>query len=289
MKITAGLMVALFAFAVSAAGTASGEEAPRGVGKVSPAALDEAEKLLAESRYSEAVKLLGDLRAKGATDARHRKLMGKAYLGLGMHQEALIEFSEILKTNPNDYDANLGRARALLGLGDARKAEGRARLCTELRPDAAEAHLVLGQILMHPTVAKHAEAEKACRRALELSGESREGVVCLSKALNYQKKTDRAVGILRGWLERHPDDVQLRVKLAESLYALRRLGPAEREALEALKRQPDSAYAKRVLGQIRSRKAYQFWVPVVAIVAFPLFYFLIRRMRRGKELKAEDV
>ena len=74
---------------------------------------------------------------------------GEEHLKQEQFQQALNDFSEILKTTPKDPEANLGRARALLGLGDGPKAVGPARMACELQPDNVRAWMVLGDAYAH--------------------------------------------------------------------------------------------------------------------------------------------
>jgi cytochrome c-type biogenesis protein CcmH/NrfG len=198
------------------------------------------------------------------------------------YQQALNDFSEILKSEPENVPANLGRARALLGLGDGPKAVGPARLACELEPRNAPAWMVLGDAYAHEATQDFPRAAEAYQKVLELDPQNRRAGLKLARTLSYQKEVDRAIGVLEGILQHHPEDVLVLVKLAESYYAIRKLDRAEEFLGRALKLAPENPEVRRVAEQIHSRRAYNFWVPVIAIIAFPLVYLLVRFMRRGR-------
>jgi tetratricopeptide (TPR) repeat protein len=244
--------------------------------------------LYQKGKITEAIQALGEARAQGATDSTTRLALGQAYLLREMHQKALIEFSEVLRHDPNHIQANLGRAESLIGLGDAKKAIGPVKLVTEIEPENARAWEILGNAYLHEQAQDFDKAQLAYRKALELNPSSRDAGVNLARALNYAKRVEEAITVLEAVRVKHPDDVSVMVKMAESFYAIRKLDKAELLLQEALELAPDDKEAKRVLGQVRSRQAYNFWVPIIAIIAFPLLYLAIRWMRRGKIPKVEE-
>ena len=78
------------------------------------------------------------------------------------------------------------------------------------------------------------------------------------------------------------------VKLAETYYAIRKLDRAEELLRRERKQAPDDPEVRRVAEQISSRRAYDFWVPIIAIIAFPLIYLLVRFMRKGRVPKVPE-
>jgi cytochrome c-type biogenesis protein CcmH/NrfG len=243
------------------------------------------EALLIKKQFAEVIKLLGEVEAEGEQEIRLRLTLGRAYQGLGLAQEALIQFSEILRHHPNHFEAHLGRAEALIGLGDGKKAAGNAQLATALEPNDPRGWVILGRALEHPTVQKYAEAGEAFRKAIELQGDNREGVLGLARALNYQKKVEEAAGLLEKWHAAHPEDIQAELKLAEAYFALKKLEPAEKMVRGILKREPDNQDAQRLLEGISFRRGFRLWVLVIAGVVVPFFFILTRLLRRGRRPK----
>jgi len=211
-----------------------------------------------------------------------RIALGRAYLARDMFQQSLIEFSEVLKKNPNQVTANLGRADSLIGLGDARKAIGPAKLITAIEPKSARAWLTLGRAYINEQVADYPRAQDAFKHALELMPDSRDAALGLASALSFAKKVEQAIEVLQKLHRKLPGDIPIIIRLAESYYAIRKLDRAEKLINEALAADPENSDAIRVRDQIRSRQAYNFWVPVIAVIAFPLLFLLIRWMKKGR-------
>jgi cytochrome c-type biogenesis protein CcmH/NrfG len=213
---------------------------------------------------------------------------GEEHLKQEKFQQALNDFSEILKTEPNHIAANLGRARALLGLGDGPKAAGPARLVCEQEPENVAAWMVLGDAYSHESAQDYPRAAEAYRKVLDLDPKNRRAGLRLARALSYQKEVDQAIGVLEGILKHHPEDVLVLVKLGESYYAIRKLDRAEELLKRAQSLAPDNPEVQRVADQVSSRRAYNFWVPIIAIIVFPLIYFLVRFMRKGRVPKVPE-
>jgi cytochrome c-type biogenesis protein CcmH/NrfG len=213
---------------------------------------------------------------------------GEEHLKQEKYQQALNDFSEILKTDPKHSAANLGRARALLGLGDGPKAVGPARLVCEQEPGNAAAWMVLGDAYAHENTQDYPRAAEAYRKVLDLDPGNRRAGLMLARALSFKKEVDQAIAVLEGTLEHHPEDVLLLVKLAESYYVIRKLDRAEQLLARAQKLSPDNPEVRRVADQVNSRRAYNFWVPIIAIITFPLIYLLIRFMRKGRVPKVPE-
>ncbi len=219
-------------------------------------------------------------------EAETRLVKGLEYLQAKKFQEALIEYSEILKTQPKHFEANLGRARSLIGLGDSQKALGPARLACDLKPESVQAWRLLGDAYAHQGTQDYPRASEAFRRVLELKPESLGAAMSLARALSYQKEVEQAIEILEAARKHHPGELKLLSKLAESYYAIRKLDEAEQLVNQALEQDPNHPEAQLVLDQIEGRRAYLLWVPIVAIVVFPLIIILFRWMKKGREVKA---
>lgn len=213
---------------------------------------------------------------------------GEEHLKQQKYQQALNDYSQILKTDPKHTAANLGRARALLGLGDGPKAVGPARMVTELEPENQAAWMVLGDAYSHENTQDYPRAAEAYQKALGLDPTNRNAGLKLARALSFTKEVDQAIGVLEGVLKHHPDDVLVLVKLAESCYAVRKLDRAEDLLKRAQELAPENPEVRRVADQVSSRRAYNFWVPIIAIIAFPLIYLLVRFMRKGRVPKVPE-
>ncbi len=249
---------------------------------------DEGLRLLEQGKEREALLKLGEARAQGAGDPELRVALGGLYLARGMFQKALIEYSQLLLKDPNHVEANLGRADSLIGLGDAKKAVGPAKLVTEIEPELVRGWQVLGRAYLHDQQQDYQNAQKSFQRAAALAPADKQVGLLLARALNFDEKVEEAIGVMEALLDKHPGDRDVLVKLAEALYALRKLDRAANLAQEILDKNPEDADALHILRQIRSRQAYVFWVPVIALIAFPLFFFGVRWLKKGRIPKVES-
>jgi tetratricopeptide (TPR) repeat protein len=247
----------------------------------------QAEALIENKQYSQAVIELEKIRSQGKKDRQTLLLLGKAYLAQKLFQLALNVYSEVYKTNERDIEANRGRAKALIGLGDAQKALKHARLITELQPDDVDGWELLGNAYIHPQTQDYPRAAETFRRVLELDPKHLKAGLNLAYALSYKKEVKQAIDVLESVFKYHPEDLELMVKLAESYYVIRDLEKAEQLVIRALKKDPANQAALDVREQISFRKAYNLWIPIVAIISFPVLFFLVRWMRRGKTPKIE--
>lgn len=242
--------------------------------------------LIEQGKTAEAVEALEQALQDAPDDPALRLALGRACLRLGNHQQALNAYSAILMKDRRHLEANLGRARALLGLGDAPKAVAPARTATELAPDRVDTWLLLGDVYAHDSLQDHPRAVEAYRRARALAPRRLDVAMRLARSLSYTKEVEQAIEVLEQARARHPGAVPLLVKLAESYYAVRDLDRAETLIREAVEAAPDDPEARRVLEQIEGRRAYNFWVPVIAVVAFPVLFFLVRWLKRGRTPRA---
>jgi len=238
--------------------------------------------LLERGEYAAAARVLEQAHKADPGDRDLLLALGRAYLRLGNHQQALNAYSAILMEDRRHLEANMGRARALVGLGDAPKAVENARLAAELAPDRAAAWLLLGDVYSHQSLQDYPRAMDAYRKACALDPQSLDAAMRLARSLSYTREVEQAIEVLEQARAHHPGSVPLAVKLAESYYVVRDLDRADALIRRALEAEPDNPEARRVRDQIEGRRAYNFWVPVIAIVTLPVLFFLVRWLKRGR-------
>jgi predicted Zn-dependent protease len=229
--------------------------------------------------------IVENLKKKYPTDHAVLILSGEVCLRRHQYQQALEEFSEVLKTDKNSVDANIGRAESLVGLGDARAALPWAKMGVSLDSDDPRAWHVLGEVYLNDANQDYPRAEEAFRKEIELAPDSREGRLNLAYALNYQKKGYQSIDELKTALSYYPRDVPIMLKLAEIYYVNRELDKAEGMVHEAMQIDPNNAEALKILGQIRSGHRYYYWVIGVSAVVIPLFFFGMRWLKKGRTIK----
>ena len=69
-----------------------------------------------------------------------------AYIDGGDLKESLSRYSEALRLQPDDLDANLGMAKVLIEMNETAKAESYAEQALQIDPTSAEAHFRLSAI-----------------------------------------------------------------------------------------------------------------------------------------------
>jgi predicted Zn-dependent protease len=212
-------------------------------------------------------------------------LSGEVYLRKHNYQKALDDFSEVIKTDKNSVEANIGRAESLIGLGDARAAQPWAKMAVSLDVDNPRAWHILGEVYLNDTNQDYPRAEEAFRKEIELAPNSREGRLRLAYALNYQKKVYQSIEELKTALSYYPQDKQIKLKLAEIYYVNRELSQAEEMVQEVLQIDPSDAEAMKIQGEIKSGRSYYYWVIGVSAVIIPLFFFGVRLLRKGRTVK----
>ena len=262
-----------------------GDEAALPAEVVEPASVNEARKAIEGGDAQVAVETLTAI-LKDAPDHRaSRLLLGHAYLSLKKFQHALNEFSRVVLKDANVPEANWGRALALRGLGDVPKAIIWAKKATEVAPDDRKSWEVLGDIYLTKNYLDAPRAEATFRQLLVLDPNHRLAQLQLARALSYQQKIEAAIELLEKLAADTPEDWPVQTKLAESYYAVRKLSKAEALLERVLAAQPDNAEAIKLLDAVRGRKAYQYWIPLAALLAIPLLFLMFRRLRRGKVVK----
>ncbi len=291
-----GLVVGLSGAVAAAIAQESAAGAPRDAaedGRAAPAESLDAESLLAEAhelfdagRTEKAAEKLEALLEQQPKQRAALLLLGHVRLAQQKYQHALNAFSEVLLEDRSVPEACWGRALALVELADVPKATKWAKKATELAPDDLRAWEVLAQVYLSEGYLDAPRAEAAYRQMLVLDADNRSARLGLARALSYQKQIEKAVELLEALAEQRPEDWEVQFKLAESYYALRQLTPAEQVLEKILQARPEHAEARRLLEAVRSRRAYQIWIPVSAAIGVPLLVLLVRRLKRGRTFKA---
>lgn len=102
------------------------------------------------------------------TDMLH--VRGRAFLGLGMREDALASFSEAEKLQPEDIRPKLGLAKVLISMGKLAEAEEKVDAALAVEGDAVEALVLKGELSRLKQDLEGAVA--AFNRAIEANGTS---------------------------------------------------------------------------------------------------------------------
>jgi serine/threonine protein kinase/Flp pilus assembly protein TadD len=182
-----------------------------------PALLKE---LVEEGRNDELIALARELEGMLPTSAAVAFYLGRAFDNRGLHEQAREKFSLATVFSPDHLQARLHLARVLVGMGRADEAVAALEEATTWHPNSVQAVVRLAEVLY--VVKQDREAAiKAYERAIELA----------------------------------PNRWQLRQQLAWILYELRHYERAERILEELVAWRQDAAPAKKLLAQVRKKRA----------------------------------
>lgn len=180
----------------------------------------------------------------GGSSAGHA-CAAEAHLLWKRASEAHVETAAALASNPRNYEAMVAEARALeLELKEA-PAEALLREAAALKPDALEAYVELGHLLIQ--VGKTDDAIVALKSALERDPLSPEASYELARAL---PPGPQAVAALEKALQERPTYAAAVYRLAEVQMDAGRVGDARKSATLALKLDPQDATMHVIAGRV---------------------------------------
>jgi tetratricopeptide (TPR) repeat protein len=187
-----------------------------------------------------------------STDLQNR---GTDSLAKGKLDEAVAQFKEAVKLNPEDEDAhyNLALAFARKENRDAAKKEYLEAL--RIYPDYAEAHNNLGNLLV--SEGKFTEAVEHFQATLKISPENASAHNNLGNALARQGKVNEAIASFSEALRLKPDYIEARFNLGNAYLNRRRIDEAIFEFTEILRRQPDFGPARRGLAKAEQLRSFR--------------------------------
>jgi tetratricopeptide (TPR) repeat protein len=212
-------------------------------------------------------------RGASANDPELHRLLGETYDRLGRPAEADLErkrASDIERglitatsiggpappgsapvTGPVASAAWLQSAENLVRSGDARGAEAAARRAIEADPRNADAHGLLGDLLL--LAGKEADAEREFTAAVALDASSARSQYGLAVLAERQAKWNTAGSLYRRALDLNPNSVAAALGLGRSMEELKDLTAARLAYGRAIEIDPSSAEAHNDFGVFLSR------------------------------------
>jgi tetratricopeptide (TPR) repeat protein len=216
--------------------------------------------LLFLGKYDEAYTVVQKYKPILPRDKDLRLIAGYYHAHNGQFQDAIGDFTEALKRDPNNATGYMNRGYVLNDLREASKAEKDFDEAIKLRPDFGEAHL--GLAFSYLQLRRAGSALKEAELATKLVGESAPTHLAMAEAYRQEMMLHKAEMEYRAALKFAPNDVQTHLAVADALYRMHRY----QESIVALKAtlglQPDDSlvYAQmaRSYAQLRRRDdAYQ--------------------------------
>ncbi|KAM4748733.1 protein O-mannosyl-transferase TMTC1 [Rhinophrynus dorsalis] len=218
--------------------------------------------------HSKALFNLGNLlRTQGRNDEAelllresllHGPFFADAYSSLGSlladqkrYKEAKDIYQEGIKSCPESSDLQNNYGVFLVDVGAQQKAVSHYLLALRLRPDHHVAMLNLGRL--YRSLGQNTEAEMWYKKALQFSRDA--DVISPLGALYYNTgKYEEALSLYKEAVELHPDNVQIRLSLAQVLAVVGQSQEAENLAHRMAEEVPDCTECFRLLSAIYSKQ-----------------------------------
>jgi tetratricopeptide (TPR) repeat protein len=150
-------------------------------------------------------------------------------------------YRQAIAKQPRNAEAHHLLGCLLVHAGDAKAAVASLSRAAALDPGFADAHIILGNTYL--SLEEWRKAELSLRRALELEPDFVGAMNNLSVALQRQGKLDEAEALCRKALALEPDQAEIHSNLSYVLYRLRRFAEAETHARMAIDLDPNHAVA----------------------------------------------
>jgi len=241
-----------------------------------------AEAFARAGRIPEAIQEAQEVLAKDPSNLAARRILGSIFLrSLGdmdsgatqkdLVDQAILQYSEIVRLDPSDADSALRLARLYQAAGNDAQAEAVLRALLKRAPDETEALRQLALLLLEADrgteavalvepVAKKANSadwdtllgeayakardypasEAACRAAVTLQAEDVPARKCLGEALLLEQKYDAALEQYKRLTELEPNDPEHFLRLSLIYRRLGQLDKAEESLLHAKQDAPGS-------------------------------------------------
>ncbi|MBF0132825.1 MAG: glycosyltransferase family protein [Magnetococcales bacterium] len=206
--------------------------------------------LYGEGRIAEALQVANPVIASQTADAGLLNLAAICHQRLGDSEQAISCWRQALQSKPDFADAHYNLGNLLNKLRRFQEAEGSYRQALCYKPDHAEAYNNLGVVLN--TMRAFVEAEAALRQAIALRPNYVDPLKNLGILLSGLKRYEEAVIIYQKLLQLKPDHVQVTNNMGVILTTMRRYEEAEVAFRDALRLDPDFAEVYNNLGNLLS-------------------------------------
>jgi tetratricopeptide (TPR) repeat protein len=169
--------------------------------------------------------------------------LGRALRKLGRVPDAYAALAHAAELDPRNASIQLELASIQIAEGDFQGARARAEQALQSEPSNAEAHVVLGTALLG--LEKLDVAIEQLERALRIDPTHAGSFTALGSLRLFQGKKDEAAKLLHKAADLDPTSARPQVALANYYWALGDKTRAEAALLAALEREPDNRLAHR--------------------------------------------
>jgi len=199
----------------------------------------------ARDAYQKAVQLK-------TTDNEYRNNLGFMLVDLGLAEQGLAQFQQILKQDPANRMAQINIGYTHLQTGEYDIALAHFQRLVVKYPDQAVIHYDLGLALKQKDQLE--AAKKAFREALRLDPEMAEAQYTLGIACWQNGDIDESAEAMRAAIARRPNYAEAHYMLGTALKQKGELDEAARALEEAIRLNPDTPGPFNTLAQIRQRQ-----------------------------------
>jgi Flp pilus assembly protein TadD len=186
--------------------------------------------------YGSELRLWADTVAKRPNNPRARNNLGIALRAAGRTDEALAEFQQALKLDPQHAFAHTNVGQLLLQRGDVVGATAAFQRSIAIDPSLASAHLGLG--LCQVAAGHSATAEAEFRAALQSDPANSDAAINLASVLIERGAVDEAVALLNPVALARPEAPDVHLELGRAAEARGDARRAEAEYREAMRLDP---------------------------------------------------
>jgi Tfp pilus assembly protein PilF len=179
--------------------------------------------------------------------------LGSARMAQGKLDEAIQQYEQALRLNPDHPLARYNLGNALQAKGQTDEAIRQYQEALRLKPDYAMARNNLGNALARK--GQLDEAISQLQEAIRLAPQEADGYYNLGNALARKGQVDLAIRLYEEAIRLKPDDADVHSNLGVALYRKGRNEEAIGQFLEALKLRPNYADARRNLDIVLATKA----------------------------------
>jgi tetratricopeptide (TPR) repeat protein len=180
--------------------------------------------------------------------------LGKAYDSQNRLDEAIVQYQEGIRLQPDDTDAHNSLGVALARKGQTDEAIRQFQEAIRLKPDYAGAHNNLGNALL--SIGPVYEAIRQFQEAIRLKPDYAEAHFNLGNALGGKSQISEAISQFQEAIHLKPDYVKAHNNLGIALANNGQMDEAIRQFQEALRLKPDYADARKNLDAALAIKAH---------------------------------
>jgi tetratricopeptide (TPR) repeat protein len=174
------------------------------------------------------------------------KALGDALNDRGQTDEAIFQYQEAIRINPDFADAHINFGNALLKKGQTNEAISEFQTAIRLRPKDAIARIDIGNVLLKKGQADGAISQY--QEAIQLKPDYADAHYNLGLALFRKGQIDEAIDQYQQVILSRPDDADARASLGIALVKKGKIREAISQYQEAIRLKPDYADAHFNLG-----------------------------------------